>query len=411
MANNDKNRKFEYMAWDQKFLQQGTHLNMKNTELFLRTMLSQDKDLLQPWHEEFTCSFCPVLIGDAGCGKSTLVKSIARDLEYEIRRMMMGDSMEEDNGGYTQGEKDKDGNHVFTLPKWMPVTPPKGKGGIAFIDEAGTGSPTHQNVIATLLTDGYDNGFYGHVVQKGWYFVAATNPDEIQYLLNQQLDQRVRDRMFPIWMHPESSEVLYHLSKYNKIPELIKGFLLMHDSHINVVSARKWEMVGRYTERWQAAKMYDSKTFLNTLSWSLPPGTVAALGKYIERGDDVDAYPMSAKTIMSADSKAHSTHCNRMKKWAKKAYESLVAATAFDIQLCLSDSSMEYSDEELSNLMDILKLIPKADLGAAVLDAAADNNSELHRRIADQFSSDDKLVQRLAKAQKRYIDNTRRRSA
>lgn len=370
---------FETLAWDNKFLANQKPLSFADARALLEVWCHRrqpgDSPFSEYWDADHSAASCLTFIGEKGCGKSTLIKQFARDHEYELRRIMMGDSMDEDNMGVFQREYDEEGHHTFTLPEWMPMNPPKGgKGGIAFIDECGTGTGTHQNMISTLLTDGYDNGYYGHCVEKGWFWVAATNPDEVQYHLNQQLDARVRDRMFPVYIHPKPAEVMHYLGKNGKIPDFIYGFMMMNKGMIDVVSARKWEMVGAFAHRWLATRKLSRITFLQMMRLNLPPGTIDAISKYMELGDDPSAYPMLAKDIIAADDKAHGEHVTRMRQWGRRGRDALVGATAYDIARYFGDSEIKLTEPQIQWLAEVTEQIAKTDMVSTILDAASGTN-------------------------------------
>jgi hypothetical protein len=371
----DKAKKtFESLSWDKEFLAKQRPINFAELDALLDIFFCRavkGDSFLDVWDPDFNTAWCPVLIGEAGVGKSTVVKQWARRHEFELRRIRMGDSMEEDNLGVFKREYDDQGHHQFTLPNWMPVDEPKGKGGIAFIDECGTGTHTHQNMIATLLTDGYDTGYYGHQVEKGWFWIAATNPDGIQYHLNQQLDKRVRDRMFPLWVKPKPEEVLHYLGTTEKLPDLIYGFMMMNKGMIDLISPRKWEMLGAFAFRWLKLRSLNRSQFLNTMRLNMPTGMVESLSKYMERGNDPSAYPMLAKDIMdAATQKEHEAHIARMRSWAKDGSEALIGATSYDIASYFGDPDIEMGDSQTQRMAGVIETIPKTDLIQTILDAA-----------------------------------------
>lgn len=386
------------LAWDNKFLALQKPLSLaearKLLEVWCYLRKPTDPMFTEYWDPSHSASACLTFIGEAGCGKSTIVKDFARSAEFELRRIMMGDSMDEDSMGVFQREYDDQGHHTFSLPAWMPVDSPRGNGGIAFIDECGTGSHTHQNIISTLLTDGYDNGYYGHTVKKGWFWVAATNPDEIQYHLNQQLDGRLRDRMFPVYVHPRPEEIMHHLGRTGKIPDLIYGFMMMNKGMIDCVSARRWEMIGGFTHRWLTTKAISRSAFINILRLNLPPGTVDAINTYMELGDDPDAYPILAKDIISANDKEHDTHISRMKKWGRTGKDALLGATGYDMARYLGDSDINLNDQHIKLLAEVISVIVKADLASAILDAASGQEQRANKLVA--CIKDKAVGQRLA---------------
>lgn len=400
------NTRFEYLNWDDAFLANQTPLTFSQLDKLLDMFFcvaGANDNFRNPWDLDCHTSMCPVLIGEAGVGKSTVIKNWARRHQYEVKRMRMGDSMEEDNLGVVKREYDEKGHHQFSLPDWMPMTPPEGKGGIAFIDECGTGSGTHQNMISTLLTDGYETGFYGHVVEKNWFWVAATNPDTTGYLLNRSLDKRVRDRMFPIFVKPSPDEVLHHLGTHKKITDLLYKFLMMNKVLIDGVSPRKWEMIGMYAARWEKTRCVGSDDFLNLLRLNLPPGTVDQLGTFMKKGNDPDAYPIRCADIMKGDDKKVKEFVTRMKKWAKGGNDALIGATAYDMVMHLRDPDSKIPQPEIENMAEVMQEIKRADLFADIVDSNANpenrealgallkSNKEVCRamlNMLDNFSSE-----------------------
>lgn len=403
------NQNHDSRPYDEEFLNDLKPCSLveakKRLELFF---YEQDNEtdggnkLSMPWHKDFTAPWCPVLISDPGCGKSIIIESTAMERDWEYRRIPMGDVMEEDNMGVIDpNHQDDKGHHTFTMPACMPMDPPcgglQGGRGIAHFDEIGTGSPTHQNMVSILLTAGYRTGVFGHTIHRGWFLCASMNPETAKYHLNQQLDPRVRDRLFPIYVVSKPEEVIYYLGQSYKIPEFIYGFMMMNkDMAFEGVSPRSWEMIGALGWRYHHANTLQRHEFVDLLRSKLPKGTVEALSAYMQLGDDPIHYPVSGRAIMNADESEHKEHMSRMKKWHRAGNDSLISATAYDISQYLGDRDQVLADKQVKNIAEVIEHIVKADLVQQIVDISSgtDNAQTLIKHIKN--NPDSRIAKSLA---------------
>jgi len=352
-----------------------------------------------PWDDNCTTSWGLLIVGPKGGGKSQLVADFANRNNMDFRRVMMGEANDLDSTGALKTDKDgfvydDTGHHQFTLPKHLPISPPKNGRGIAFIDEAGTGSHMDQNRIASLLTAGYKTGYYGHLVKAGWYWVAATNPDEVDYHLNMQLDLRVRDRFTVVYYSPTSEEIIYHLQSTNKIPDTLTKFLLMNTGLMGAVSARKWEQLGQYVARWEALRNLTIDQFVNFLSLELPTETAAAFGTFLRIGDNPAEYPILAKNIAAADEAHHKDHVRIVEQWMRNGNRaSLIAATGHDIAQFMGDSNNTFDAKAVRNLLSVIeKMSGMDDLVFMICSSAFKNNRSKDLIFSEAMKSDVKPI-------------------
>lgn len=364
--------KFDRMPWTDEFLAHQKPFTYADMDDFIEVWCHTGGELAPFWDPDFSAAMCPVFIGEAGVGKSFRMWKIAQRKKMEYRRVPMGDSQEEDNMGVISREVDEHGHHKFTLPKWMPTEPPDSESnlGICFLDEIGTGENGHQNLTSIMLTDGYRNGIFGHLISAGWFFFGAMNPDNQHYHLNQQMDTRLKDRLFPIYVKPTHEEILYMLTRLNKLPKTLHGFLRLNTPHIGVVSPRSWEQIGAFWARYDATSHMRKDQMLNAIRLKLPPDTVGELARYIELGDNPNNYPMSAQEIMNATPNVVDQYVARMKEWGKTGRDVLVSATGYDLAAYFNDEDFEFSDAQMEASARVVEVIPNTALMQQIMDAA-----------------------------------------
>lgn len=326
-----------------------------------------------PWDVSCTTSHALLIVGEKGIGKSSVVANFARQAGMDMRRIPMGDSNDLDSTGVLEFgrdgfARDTEGHHKFTLPRHLPMSPPQNGRGIAFIDEVGTGTPMDQNRVSTLLTAGYQLGYYGHKVAPGWYWVAATNPDEAEYHLNAQLDARVRDRFMVVYYKPNTDDIVHHLNSTNKIPELLGKFFRMNNEAFACATPRKWEQIGMLFSRWLRMRTLSLESFANALRLELPGITIDKLVSFIRLGENPDEFPLSAKQVMAADADTLKIFNTRVTSWAKRGRNDLLAATCYDFTSNLADASIQIDDLAMKKLLVVAEQFSMADLLKSMLE-------------------------------------------
>lgn len=368
--------RYDVHDWTPEFLANQTPLSLHDMQAFLSLWLAAPDEglgMIGYGDDRCTAAMCPVFIGDAGVGKSIVIRRWAEHHGYAFSRMPMGESMEEDSMPVVKREYDENGRHVYSFAPWMPMARPDSDSGlgIMFADEIGTGAPGHQNLMATLLTDGYRNGYFGARVHPGWFWVAASNPMSSDYHLNWQLDRRLRDRLFPVFIKPTDDEVMYVMSSNNLMPKSLYGFLLMNRGHIGCISPRSWEQVGWLMKRHEAQRTMSEASLLNAMKLKVPPATVDAFRKYLLIGDNPDEYPILATEVINSDAEASETHIKRLKKWGETGREGLVSVSVFDLRGYLSDETWTPTRTQADRMLDFILSIPKPDLLSDLLSRAS----------------------------------------
>lgn len=339
--------------------------------LMLHCHMARDDNgvIKNPWDPRFGTSWCLLFVGPAGVGKSAVVKQFAQDNNMDILRPTMGDGAEEDNLGMVQRVYDKNGSHTFSMPSFMPTRPPESKnGGIVFIDEAGTGSNTNQNMLARLFTDGYKHGtgYYGHHVQDGWFWVAATNPDTADYLLNQALDLRVRERMLAINIGSSVERTINHLSKKRALSDTMQGFLRTHESLAASISPRKLEQLAQIIARNEEMKAFSIDEMRNVLALEAPDAFLDAYRSWQLKGNDPDNYPILARQIIKADEQTFNAMVKRLNAWTVNGTDELITATGYEIKSALADPDLKLQGEQIARLIALAVRINKTDLVAEI---------------------------------------------
>lgn len=342
---------------------------------FYRRKREDPPALRDPWAPDNSAPFCFCLIGEPGIGKSAIVRSWAQKHGFELRLIMMGQGAEEENMGIAKQEYDEKGHHKYSMPPWMPVD--ETEGGIAFIDEVGTGRDTHQNIIAHILTVGYTLGYFGHKIPKNWFFIAAMNPEDGEYLLNMNLDPRVQDRLAPVYLKPSAESIISFLGNNCKIPEKLHGFLLMNPENALAVSPRTWEFVGQVFARAEVCgiglahvlKFVRGKILTQNLK---NDAIIEALRRYYKYGNDPLKYPLSPHKILHSDKETHAQNLKIIEKWVKKGEQPYISATAMGLVNYIKDDTQngQLDENHWERIAEVCCAIGIADQMYNILAAA-----------------------------------------
>jgi hypothetical protein len=147
----------------------------------------------------------PLLWGQAGIGKTQVVKQIAKDMGYNFVYLTFG--AVEDVGDII-GLQDRvyDANGVATAthhlaPDWFPTTP----NNIIFIDEINR-SP--KSVIQAMLPFILDGKLHTHLLPENSHIVLAANPPNDEYVVGDISDKALASRACHLVLEPTVNEFL-----------------------------------------------------------------------------------------------------------------------------------------------------------------------------------------------------------
>lgn len=372
---------FHSLPYDDDFLSFLTPMSPNTIKRWMKTfcrMRRAGEQFNDYWDPDTTAVPLMYILGPKGIGKSSVVKEFALEEEMELRRVMTEGGAEDLlptvdplAAEYDDTAKN-DSYNRYRASKSLPIgeAPQSENGGILLADDFGQLKPAGQRVYRMWITEAWNTGIHGMTFGPRWNWVATGNPETASYFLVHELEESLRDRIIPFLMKCDPEDVIYYLSKKRLIPDITHKFLLLNKGHVEMATPRAWEYIGQLTFRHLAERALTMKEFVNGLRGKLPPGTVDTFNKYLERGDDPDAYPMLTREIVNAKDDEHGRHVDRMRKWARSGEDSLIAATGYDMTSVIGDTGQKFDDKQFRNLAEVLEQIPKTDLVHVVLDAA-----------------------------------------
>lgn len=148
----------------------------------------------------------PILVGHAGVGKTEIIKQIGEETGRKVQILILS-QMEP---GDLLGLPEKDGDRTIWLkPDWFP----EDNNTILFLDEINRASDITRAAVMQLLLDRKLND---HILPDGVWVVAAMNPEEDNYEINQIIDQAFIDRFVWIKITNEIEEFKRYAKKLLK---------------------------------------------------------------------------------------------------------------------------------------------------------------------------------------------------
>jgi len=129
----------------------------------------------------------PLLVGEAGIGKTTMIYDIAVELGLPLVDLPVQLMNPEDLLGLPLI---KDGKTEFTLPAWFPSRP-----SVIFLDEINRASSRIRGALLKLL---YEKTVAGVRLPQGTLLAAAMNPPTDDYAVDELDDAALLSRLVPV---------------------------------------------------------------------------------------------------------------------------------------------------------------------------------------------------------------------
>jgi hypothetical protein len=302
-----------------------------------------------------------ILVGEAGCGKSTVLEDLCREIGAEYQTYHHGATVVEDNHGLQKAD-DAEGltKHVLAAHMIPFHREPKGGMGVFLIDEANNGAFSEHEVVLRMLIDGQCDE---HKVKPGWLFVCASNPPLAKYGTVRQIDFSLEDRFIVMPVAVPTDDKLAYWA--NHMPTTVYTFLALnrfgneHNDYINAISSRRWSTLAYDIEKDLRAGASHADV-VKFLKCNVNTSIAEAFDAFLKLGTNPDNYPIRAKELIEADASGSRILKERVNRWltAKKTNgdESpnvpLLGATKFDICAYLNDARQRdaMKDGELDNL-------------------------------------------------------------
>lgn len=167
-------------------------------------------------------NFTPVLVGEAGVGKTDMIRQIAKETGRELIVLMLSQMEPGDLLGLPVANKET-GKTEYMAPDWFPSH----GNVIIFLDEI---NRSHNSVRAAVMQLLLDRRIHNHVLPEGAWVAAAMNPEDFEnYDVEPIIDRAFLDRF--VWIgitNDAESWFEYELKQDPKDIELcatIKEFL------------------------------------------------------------------------------------------------------------------------------------------------------------------------------------------
>ena len=155
----------------------------------------------------------PLLVGEAGIGKTTMIYDIAADLGLPLVDLPVQLMNPEDLLGLPLI---KDGKTEFTLPSWFPTRP-----SVIFLDEINRASSRIRGALLKLL---YEKTVAGVRLPEGTLMAAAMNPPTDDYAVDELDDAALLSRLIPVELGVSVKDWLAYMEAKNG-NSLVIGFI------------------------------------------------------------------------------------------------------------------------------------------------------------------------------------------
>lgn len=344
----------------------------------------------------FKANISTMIVGHHGVGKSQAVKQYADDLGLGFVDLRLGTQDVGDLLGLADFERDEKGNLIatkFMRPDWFPSDP--NSKGIIFLDEINRG---RRDVLQAVFQLCLDKRLHRYALPKGWFVIAAMNPNTEDYIVTDLSDKAFLDRFCHIKLAPSKQE-FFDYAKKSKFegqliqflqdqPALLQSDLEAFELEVKP-SRRSWEAVDR---------LMKAKTPVNLLR-ELVSGLVgtAASAAFVKSLSDTDK-PISGKDVIDDYAK----HAKKVKQYSDSktgGRQDMLKFTCDSLLEALQEMKKKPTKDQASNISGFLKEIPK-DLSFSVCQSLY-----LEDNVREIIDNDEELLKILANARNMKLED------
>lgn len=295
--------------------------------------------------------------GPHGIGKSQVVKQYCDENKLGFIDLRLGTQEVGDLLGLADFVRDEKGQSVatrFMQPTWFP-TDPDSKGMI-FLDEINRG---RRDVLQAVFQLVLDRKLHTYSLPKGWYVIAAANPNTDDYIVLDLGDKAFMDRFCHIKLTPSVSEWIDYAGNIG-LDESIIEFIRLQPDLLQVASEEfSFEEITPSRRSWEAlSRLTKAKTPLNILQ-ELGFGIVGmpATMAYIDSLSSLEK-PFTAEDILN-DYPKHATKIKKYSDPLDNRYD-LLKHTADNLNQYFNKRKKDkpLTDAESKNLTDYMMAIP-----------------------------------------------------
>lgn len=325
----------------------------------------------------FKSGIVPFLWGEAGIGKSELVKQEADKMEYNFVDLRLGQMEVGDLIGIPSI---KDGKTTWLMPEWFPTKPRT----IVFLDELNRA--TH-DVIQAIFQFVLNKKLHLHKLPEECYIVCAGNPSDGENYDTRELDLALRTRFLNINLEVDN-DVWIRWAKSNNINKDIIDYvsnnpknILVNNTKENVhISPRIWAFVDKMLKS-GLAKEVEAEAIMSLLGDTIGLAFMQTRGK---------GTILSAKVILK-DIKKH-------KDYIEGLTPDIIATTIDEMVKYLGKDKPDI-DKYKGKVTDFFELLPNE-----IAFSALSQHSEI---IGDYIDEESKLFKNFKKTYKKITSEVK----
>lgn len=331
----------------------------------------------------FKIGTSPLLVGQHGVGKTTLIRDFCRENDFQMVSFRLGQVADAgDLAGLPAQDLVNDVTR-FLKPEWWPTS---GRG-VVFLDEINRTRRDLLQCVFELVEKGTMNG---RSLPEGWHVVAAMNPETSDYQVTSMTDKAFYDRFCVLKVESSYVDFLAYGNK-NNFSKAVLGFINAHpgvlrgnteDFKLEYVtpSDRSWERVS-HLENLKVELNID-EDMMNELVTGIV-GTEAAISyksyqakaeKPVDAALILKSYPKVQKEIKA--------------QYSPENYRGdLISATTDALLVLLKDrGDKELPTKELNNILAFICDMPPEVLIAFTEGLFATHHSKLFLQIGGNES-------------------------
>jgi hypothetical protein len=362
--------------------------NISLTEVVRRLVMKFSAMIKHP--RETWVNRIPVLLGEPGIGKSTVLRKMADQLakvtgeKWRAHLLHVGSRGMEDNTGLPVIEEHQ-GRKIagWASPKQIPGAvhwlnddeKPAGYT-LGIFDELPSAKPSIQDQIRELI-DGTIPGS-GDPVDPRCVYIGAGNPPEAKHVTANIIDDAIEKRFKIYAVVPTAEELLQVWSDPDIMPDLIYKFLMVNTAAISTLSPREWVGVGKDAQYIMEAGGTREEAIAEIADdMTEHPDVIATLNVFFAHGSDPTYYPIRGSSLLTADDAQLKEYMRIVTHWlATPEKDALLGATSNDLQRALKlmpDNKLAKNDKAAKNVFEFADAVAageRPDIVQALVEVA-----------------------------------------
>lgn len=317
----------------------------------------------------------PLLIGNQGVGKSSIIKQYAKENGYQFIDLRLGNMV--DPGDLTGMPYIKDGRMHFAVPSYLPMS---GKA-ILFLDEV---NRAPRNLLQAIFQLTLDKRIGEYRLPPECKVIAAMNPANGKFVVTDLADPALISRFVHIKLVPSVDGFAQYMGADSNVARFVQehpSMLLGPDFDVY----NELEPCGR---SWEALEKLSATSPAEGVFPELIMGMigVTAAATYMSWLKNQEK-AITAKDIMAGRG------LKALNKYIKENRLDLISAVVDNLKTTLSPEDVVLTEAQVNNIREFLLLLPSDSYIAAI------NAFPTHEGV-DAIGNDRRLMEKVIEVQR-----------